>query len=296
MLPRVDAATRTEWLVYDAPPLGEYGAALAALALYIVLLTAAGLFDFHRRERMTRAVPAWILRAARRKPGRAGRPGTRALGPPRLADEELPPAPSARALRLAAFGETQAAARLGMLYLQAFDLHALDYARLAAWLRALLELDPRGQYPLFAAARIYAEHPDPARSRVMLELIHEQFLLDPDRRWPWLAHAALLAKHRLKDLPLARRYAAAIDRHTTAADVPLWARQMEIFILEDMNELEAARIMLGGLLASGRITDPAELELPQAAAAGARVRASARCRRCRRDLSAFRRSGGLDVS
>ena len=95
---------------------------------------------------------------------------------------------------------------------------------------------------------------------MMLELIHEQFLLDPDRRWPWLAHAALLAKHRLKDLPLARRYAAAIDRHTTAADVPLWARQMQIFILEDMNELEAARIMLGGLLASGRITDPAELE------------------------------------
>ena len=33
---------------------------------------------------------------------------------------------------------------------------------------------------------------------------------------------------------------------------------MEIFILEDMNELEAAKIMLGGLLASGRITDPAE--------------------------------------
>jgi ABC-type transport system involved in multi-copper enzyme maturation permease subunit len=50
VLPRVDAATRTEWLVYDAPPLGEYSAALAALALYIVLLTAAGLFDFHRRN------------------------------------------------------------------------------------------------------------------------------------------------------------------------------------------------------------------------------------------------------
>jgi hypothetical protein len=92
----------------------------------------------------------------------------------------------------------------------------------------------------------------------MLELIHEQFQLDPDRRWPWLAHAALLAKHRLKDLPLARRYAAAIDRQVRA-EVPLWARQMEIFILEDMNELEAARIMLGGLLASGTVTDPAEL-------------------------------------
>ena len=207
---------------------------------------------------MTRAVPAWILVLLTASLA-AQTAWHAALGPPRLADDGLPPAPSARALRLATFGETQAAARLGMLYLQAFDLQALDYARLAAWLRALIELDPRGQYPLFAAARVYAEHPDPARARMMLELIHEQFLLDPNRRWPWLAHAALLAKHRLKDLSLARRYAAAIDRHTTAADVPLWARQMEIFILEDMNELEAARIMLGGLLASGRITDPAEL-------------------------------------
>jgi hypothetical protein len=180
------------------------------------------------------------------------------LGGPRVGAEALPPAPRAAALRLAAFGEAEAASRLSMLYLQAFDLRGVDYARLAAWLRALLELDPRGPYPLFAAARIYAEHPDPARSRAMLELVHEQFLRDPNRRWPWLAHATLLAKHRLKDLPLARRYAAAIDRRVTAADVPLWARQMEIFILEDMNELEAARVLLGGLLASGRITDPAE--------------------------------------
>jgi ABC-type Na+ efflux pump permease subunit len=50
VLPRVDAATRTEWLVYDAPPFAEYSAALAALALYVILLTAAGLFDFQRRE------------------------------------------------------------------------------------------------------------------------------------------------------------------------------------------------------------------------------------------------------
>ena len=181
-----------------------------------------------------------------------------ASSPPRAVGEALPPAPRAGALRLAAFGEAQAASRLSMLYLQGYDLRALDYARLIEWLRALLELDPRGQYPLFSAARVYAEIPDAARSRVMLEFIYQQFLLDPNRRWPWLAHAALLAKHRLHDLPLARRYAAAIDRHTTASDVPLWARQMEIFILEDMNEVEAARIMLGGLLASGRITDPAE--------------------------------------
>lgn len=181
-----------------------------------------------------------------------------ALGPVRRADLDLPPAPSAQALRLASLGEAPAGGRLAMVYLQGFDIRGLDYGRLVAWLRAALALEPRSQYPLFAAARVYAEHPDPARSRRMLEFVHEQYLLDPDRRWPWLAHAALLAKHRLKDLPLARRYAADIDRHTRDAGVPLWARQMEIFILEDMNELEAAKIMLGGLLASGKIDDPAE--------------------------------------
>ena len=172
---------------------------------------------------------------------------------------DLPPAPSAQGLRLASFGEPRALARVAMLYLQAFDLGPqLDYIRLIAWLRAVLALDPRSEYPLFCAARLYAEVPDAARARLMLEFIHEQYLADPNRRWPWLAHAALLAKHRLGDLPLARRYAADIDRHTTAADVPLWAKQMEVFILEDMNELEAARILLGGLLASGKVRDADE--------------------------------------
>jgi hypothetical protein len=179
---------------------------------------------------------------------------------------DLPPPPAPAALKLASFGEAPAAARLAMLYLQAYDYSGtnatpyarLDYSRLVGWLDAILALDPRSEYPLFAAARVYAENPDPARSRIALDFVYRQFFADPDRRWPWLAHAALLAKHRLKDLALARRYAAAIERNTRSANVPLWARQMEAFILEDMNELEAARILLGGLLESGAITDPGE--------------------------------------
>jgi hypothetical protein len=180
-------------------------------------------------------------------------------GSPSDSATELPPAPSAPALRLAGFGESEAAARLSVLYLQSFDVQAVDYRRLLAWLNAVLELDPRSQYPLFLAARVYAENADAARSRMALQFVYEAFLEDPNRRWPWLAHGALLAKHRLKDLELARRYAQALERRTTSRDIPLWARQMEIFILEDMNELEAARIVLGGLIESGTVTDPAEL-------------------------------------
>jgi len=216
-------------------------------------------------QRALRAVPGWIWAAL--LAGFAAQVGVQALRPPpATAAEDLPPAPRAQALRAASLGEPAALARLAMLYLQAYDLGAgnalpyqrLDYARLVQWLRAILDTDPRSEYPLFAAARVYAEVDDPARCREMLAFIHQAFLEDPNRRWPWLAHAALLAKHRLHDLPLARRYAADIERLATDPGIPFWARQMEIFILEDMNELEAAKVMLGGLLAAGRITDPQE--------------------------------------
>jgi hypothetical protein len=50
LLPRLDAATRTEWLLYGAPPMSLYSSALGGLALYWMLLVAAGLFDFHRKS------------------------------------------------------------------------------------------------------------------------------------------------------------------------------------------------------------------------------------------------------
>jgi ABC-type Na+ efflux pump permease subunit len=49
LAPRLDAVTRTEWLLYAAPAPGDYAMALGALAVYAVLLLAAGLFDFHRK-------------------------------------------------------------------------------------------------------------------------------------------------------------------------------------------------------------------------------------------------------
>jgi hypothetical protein len=50
LLPRLDAVTRTGWLLYGPPEAGVYAAALAGLMLYTGLLIAAGLFDFYRRN------------------------------------------------------------------------------------------------------------------------------------------------------------------------------------------------------------------------------------------------------
>jgi hypothetical protein len=188
------------------------------------------------------------------------------VAPPVAAD--LPAAPSPAAVRALSLGDPQPVAKLLMLYLQSFDyqsgtrvpFQALDYQRLEQWLRTILVLDPKGQYPLMAAARVYAEVPDADKKRRMLDFVYEQFLLDPILRWPWLAHAAAIAKHQLNDLPRARRYAHAIQQYA-GADSPAWARQMEAFIAEDMDELETARIMIGGFIASGQVSDPAELRL-----------------------------------
>ena len=185
--------------------------------------------------------------------------------PPAASDLPRPPSPAL--LRLASLGDPIPVAKALMLYLQAFDYRAgnripyqaLDYSRVRAWLATILELDPGGQYPLMAASRLYAEVPQQGKQREMLEFVYGEFFKDPNRRWPWLAHAAALAKHRLKDLPLARKYAAAIQEQATGNDVPLWARQMEAFILEDMNELETARIMIGGLIQKGMVKEPGEL-------------------------------------
>ncbi len=179
----------------------------------------------------------------------------------------LPEPWPATILRVGSMNESIALSKLLMLYLQAFDnqpgisipFKNLDYVRVEAWLARILELDPRGQYPLLSASHLYASVPDPGKQRRMLEFVHHAFLADPDRRWPWLAHAVVLAKHQLRDLPLAARYAQALRVNATATSVPSWARQMEIFLREDMNETESAKVLLGGLLASGQVTDAHEL-------------------------------------
>jgi hypothetical protein len=169
-------------------------------------------------------------------------------------------------LRLVSLGDPLALARFLNLWLQVFDnqpgisvpFRELDYTRVRGWLNASLELDPRGHYPLLAAARLYGEVPDPAKQRQMLDFIYEKFLEAPNERWPWLAHATLIARHQLHDQPLALKYAHSLADRTTGSQVPHWARQMEIFVLEEMGETEAAEILIGGLLQSGQINDPHE--------------------------------------
>ncbi len=188
-----------------------------------------------------------------------------ALPRPVARAEALDPPPPVAVMQLVSLGEPVPLAQLTTLYLQAFDnqpgisipFRDLDYRRVIEWLTTILKLDPLTQYPLMMAAHLYGQVPDPTRERLMFEFVHQQFLLDPNRRWRWLANASLATKHRLKDLPLALAYARDIARLAPAA--PPWARQMHIILLEEMGEIQSAKILIGGLLESGQIKDEFEM-------------------------------------
>lgn len=179
----------------------------------------------------------------------------------------LPEPLSVRTYVMGSLGEPIAVAKYLNLWLQAFDtqpgveisFHQLDYPRLTRWLDTVLQLDPEGYYPMLAAARVYGSVQDPEKQRIMTEYIYARFTEDPNRYWRWLAHAIITAKHEIKDNALALKYADALAEKATGEKVPYWAKDMKIIVLEDMGEIEAAKILTGALIDSGEITDPYEL-------------------------------------
>lgn len=178
----------------------------------------------------------------------------------------LHPPPRVEVLRAMSLGDPVASGKYLTLWLQTQEIQQgqflsyrqLDYSTLTQWLGTILALDPKAEYPLFAASYLYSNVQDDERLEQLLDFIYNQSVADIATRWRWLAHASILAKHRLQDMPRALQYAKAVADHATP-DMPHWVQQMHLFILEDMGELERLRLEIGGLLASGKLTDPNEI-------------------------------------
>lgn len=181
--------------------------------------------------------------------------------------QPLPPVPSEQTLSLFAFGDPATLGAVLLLWLQTFDSQAgrqlsyrhLDYGRLIGWLDRIHALMPRSHYPLLLATRVYSSTTDRQRMRAVLEFTHRVAMTDPARFWRWLAEAAVLAKHRLGDLPMALEIARDIRAEVPADELPHWARDLELILLEDMGEHETAYFLVQGLLDSGEVQDPDEL-------------------------------------
>lgn len=176
--------------------------------------------------------------------------------------------PSERLLRAASLAEPELTAQLLALHVQGYDatpqlagtLNHLDYEALAGWLAAIAKLDPRSAYSA-QLALLYSRANDPHKKRRMLALVAENFRQAPQLHWRAMAEATILARHELSDPDLALRYAELLERYATGPGVPGWAQQMRVLLLADLGERERARILLGALIASGKVHNAHELRL-----------------------------------
>lgn len=188
--------------------------------------------------------------------------------PPMARAEDLTKSPSPTVLRLISLGERPALARILMLWLQNFDnqpglaipFRNLNYEAVASWLTAILALDPKSEYPLFAALRFYVAVPDKTRIRRMLVFLQDHFAEDPKNRWRWLAFAAVVARHRLKDNALAHQFLDDIASKVSPTELPQWVLGVRLSLMREMGELASARILVGSLLHHKEINDPHQIQ------------------------------------
>ncbi len=139
----------------------------------------------------------------------------------------------------------------------------LDYRVLRQWLLTLYELNPQSEYPAFLASRIYSQVDDPQKIRLMIDLIDELFERNPEQHWRRMTEASLLAKHQLADLPLALSLAQQVAALPESYDLPFWARDMQLVLLDELNQYESAQLLISSLLESGNIKDRDEVRFLQ---------------------------------
>lgn len=139
----------------------------------------------------------------------------------------------------------------------------INYQILSEWLLMLYQLNPKSDYPAFIASRVYGQVGDASRVRQMIDVIRKLFEKDPERHWRRMTEASLLAKHRLSDLELALDLAKKVADLPKSYDLPFWARDMQLVLLDELNELESAQLLISSLLQSEEIKDPDELRFLQ---------------------------------
>jgi hypothetical protein len=204
----------------------------------------------------------------------------RTHAPSWTADYALGAPPSVAEVRAASLGENVFAGYLLNVYLQNFNVHLgqatavadIDRRSVVRWLDLASDLDPGTGYPLLLASRHFAETGTPDGRRMMLDWVYRRFEQEPNTRWPWLVHAAFVARHGLNDNALALSYAAALRTQVTDPGAPSFVRQMEMLLRADLGEIEDARIILGELITAGQIRSPAELRFLESRLPAANLR------------------------
>lgn len=179
----------------------------------------------------------------------------------------VPPVTSERAALGIALGDRQFGYRTIGLFLQNLgstggqdqNLRDYYYDRLAGWFFLADALDAESNFIPVLAAFYYGVVRDPGRLAHVVDYLSVVGQRPQPHKWRWLAHAVFIARYQMNDLNRALELA-----HTLAAlpsdDLPFWAAQMPVFIMNAQGDKQAAYSMMVGMLASGvDKMDPTEI-------------------------------------
>lgn len=139
-------------------------------------------------------------------------------------------------------------------------LKKYDYHKLYHWFRLLDKLDARSSYIPSMAAHYFSQTQKREDVKYVVDYLVEHSAERPEEKWFWLVQAIYLANHKLEN----RQLAIQIAKHLEGDyDIPIWARQMPVFMYEQSGEAEAALGVLLAILTNAKDLDRGELNFMQ---------------------------------
>ncbi|MCB1531503.1 MAG: hypothetical protein KDJ35_01405 [Alphaproteobacteria bacterium] len=179
----------------------------------------------------------------------------------------VPPVPSSVSASGAALGDQQFAYRsIGIMLQNLGDtggrstpLKNYDYKRLSGWFNLMDTLDPQARFAPFLAAFYFGVVEAPEKLPPLVDYLAMVGQRSGVENWRWLAHAIFIVRWQMHDLDkaLALSYKLAA---LNEPDLPLWARQMPVFVLNAKGDkAEAKSMMLQILQTSADTMNPNEL-------------------------------------
>ena len=124
-------------------------------------------------------------------------------------------------------------------------LRDYDFNKLYHWFRLLDALDDRSNYIPSMATYYYSQTQNKPDVKYVVDYLIEHAAHRPEQKWWWLVQGIYLANHKLEDPDLALQMANYLKG---GYDIPLWAKQMPAFIHEQRGELDAALVIIEGML------------------------------------------------
>lgn len=179
----------------------------------------------------------------------------------------VPPIPSKQEMSALSFGDKQFYFRGLALNLQmagdtfgrSTPLKDYNYPKLLEWFRLLDTLDSKSNYIPSVAAYYFSRSQHPKDVKYIIDYLEEHSMRDPEANWWWLSQSIYLANSVLGDKQ--RAIKIADELHKVKTQIPLWARQMEAFLREDMGEKDKAeQIMCDTFSQAGHLKDAPKRE------------------------------------